>query len=89
MANPATVTIGTTWTLVASNVTSGRVRVTSTEGSIKYTYRETGGAAPTGETDSDWEDMMENKEYLTISNSSPVDVYLLNTRVSVDVTVWL
>jgi hypothetical protein len=32
---------------------------------------------------------MENKEYLTISNSSPVDVYLLNTRASIDVTVWL
>jgi hypothetical protein len=89
MANPATVAIGTTWTLVASNVTSGRIKINSTVGSIKYTYRETGGAAPTGDTDSDWEDMMENKEYLSISHSSPIDVYLLNTQQAINVTVWL
>jgi hypothetical protein len=89
MANPATVSIGVTWTLVASNVTTGRVKINSTAGTIKFTYRETGGAAPTGDTDSGNEDKMENKEYLRISHSSPIDVYLLNTQTIVDATVWL
>jgi hypothetical protein len=89
MANPTTVAVGTTWTPVATNVTSGRIKINSNVGSIKFTYRETGGTAPTGTTDSGNEDMMENKEYLRISHSSPIDVYLLNTKQSVNVTVWL
>jgi hypothetical protein len=89
MANPATVAVGTTWTLVASNVRSGRIKVNSNEGSMKFTYRETGGTAPTGNTDSGNEDMMENREYLKISNPTPIDVYMVNTRTTVNVTVWL
>lgn len=89
MANPATVSVGTTWTLVASSVRAGRIKVNSTIGSMKFTYREAGGAAPTGAVDSGNEDLMENREYLRIAHPTPIDVYMVNTQASVDVTVWL
>ncbi len=89
MANPVTVTVGTTWTLVASSVRSGRIKVNNNTGSMKFTYREAGGAAPTGTTDSGHEDMMENREYLRIAHPTSIDVYMVNTQASVDVTVWL
>jgi hypothetical protein len=89
MADPAIVSVGTTWTLVASSVRFGRIKVNNTTGSMRFTYREVGGAAPTGAVDGGNEDLMENREYLRIAHPTPIDVYLVNTQVSVDVTVWL
>lgn len=90
MADPAIVTVSSSeWTPVATNVTSGRIKVGSNKGSMRITYRETGGTAPTGAPlDGGKEDGVES-EYIEISHSSPIDVYMINTLADANVVVWL
>lgn len=88
MADPVIVSVGIAWTPVATNVNSGRIKIADNVGSMRVTYRETGGAAPTGTTDGGKEDDVEG-EYLMISHSTPIDVYMINTREAANVVVWL
>lgn len=62
-----------TWTLVATNVTSGFVHILD-ESPAKYyqTYRPTGGLAPTTKTEA-----VPFTTVLQISASSGIDVYIM------------
>ena len=86
MANPDSIECpADTWTLVAEDVTSGTIfrRVT---GKYIQTYRLTGEAAPTDETDSG--PIFEGSDSATIGHNAAIDVYIMakdeNGEVRVD-----
>ena len=63
------------WTKVAENATVGQIHmITLTPGVYQQTYRDTGGAAPTLE--SDGVPAFPDSEPLSISSDAPIDVYI-------------
>lgn len=63
------------WTIVATNVTVGQIHmITLTPGLYQQTYRDTGEAAPTLE--SDGVPAFPGGEPLAISADAPIDVYI-------------
>lgn len=61
------------WTIVATDVKTGIVRIKNTAPSYVQTYRDTGGAVP---TDEDTADKLLPSEIGEISNSVGIDVYV-------------
>lgn len=76
MANPVIVQCTKDlWVLVASNVTSGIISILSDSPSAYYqTYRDTGGIAPIGLAE-----IVTINDFLQISASAPIDVYIYCT----------
>jgi hypothetical protein len=89
MANPVSIALtADVWTAVATNVAVGRVRLGNSSGKYLYTYRETGGAAPTHENDNGLADIV-HSNYLEISHSTPVDTYMRHFDTNTNVVVML
>ncbi len=89
MANPISVAlVADTWTLVASSVTDGRIRLGESNDQIIYTFREAGGTAPTHINDNGLADIVKSN-YLDISHGTPADVYLLSKGDASTVVVML
>jgi len=68
-----------TWTVVASSVTGGVIKLPETEGDFKffYTIRDAGEAAPVDDTDSGkYFRMFQRSRNEIISSSNPIDVYI-------------
>lgn len=72
MSNPVLVPTTTIWSAVATSVTSGVIWLADTRPNYLYTYRESGDAAPTDDTDA--RIVVSNK--IKISHSTPIDVYV-------------
>ena len=85
MADPAVVACPKdVWTKVATNVTSGAVHVLDTAPNVyKQTYRDTGGAAPSDDTDA--VNLIRPTDI--ISASSGIDVYIKPVGVAGSVRV--
>lgn len=89
MADPVSIAlVADTWTLVASSVTDGRIRLGESDDQIIYTYRETGGTAPTHIDDNGLADIVKSN-YIDISHGSPLDLYLLSKGEASSVVVML
>ena len=85
MANPTVIECPVdVWTLVATNVQTGSVKVLKTDTGYSQTYRVTGDPAPADDTDA-----YDFKDILTINDSNGIDVYIkalnIDGRVRVDV----
>lgn len=73
MADPAIIPIPKdTWVKVATNKLSGQFHQMLTAREYVYTYRDTGGAAPTDQVDA-----IKMQSTLKISTSIPIDIYIL------------
>lgn len=89
MADPVAVALtADTWELVASNVTSGMIRRGESNDEILYTYRETGGAAPTHVNDNGLATLALDR-FIEISHGSPADIYLRSNGDDSTVVVML
>lgn len=89
MADPTSVAlIADTWTAVAINVTDGLIRRGETNDEILYTYRETGGSAPTHVNDNGLATSALYR-FIEISHGSPIDVYLRSKGDTSTVVVML
>jgi hypothetical protein len=87
MADPALVACpADTWTKVATAVTYGKIWIRDTSPTVyRWTYRETGGAAPTVLTDGQMFSGPEGK----IDHTTAIDVYIWANNNPGQVEVWL
>lgn len=76
MADPAVITCtADTWVVVATAVKSGEIhRLSELPSKYLQTYRDTGGAAPTDDTDA--AEVFWGSTSATISNTVDIDVYV-------------
>jgi hypothetical protein len=78
-----------TWTLVASNVTTGLITIKQWQSSRYYqTYRMTGNPAPTGDHNEATSTVTNNPE-INISSTEAVDVYLYCYQLNGEIVVSL
>lgn len=89
MANPTSIALAAdTWVAVATNVTSGRIRLGDSRGKYLFTYRETGETAPSDLDDNGLADIIKSN-HIRISHSSPIDVYIRSFKKASNAVVML
>lgn len=77
------------WTLVASNVVTGKIWRAKTGVKYLHTYRDTGGAAPTNSNEGMGIFLDGEPDFEDISAANPIDVYIYAVGVAGRVRVDL